>query len=288
MDGDKFEVFAILGGQGRNRQLGVGKVQALFRLELVAFLIAAGDAGDQHALLGPFDFRLDLAIVDRHPVAGPRAGQSLNQSAFDRESRILLVRPAQFAGRHQSKTFARVNPLFVTRRADVAGAYFRASQIHEYPHAPSGPVASGAHMLNHPRPMVGVVMGAIDADRLDAPFGQTQHELRIVGGLRRASDQQGHRAALPGLAEQGAGAGGEQGFAVKKRFLGRTDLARLVGQSGERGAHRQQTRQNPAFEPPERRQAQRHQAALRLAQIEAPQSQIGREIFGAGREVGAD
>ena len=77
-------------------------------------------------------------------------------------------------------------------------------------------------------------------------------------------------------------------FTGEKRSLIRFRPFFAPGESGQRGAHGLQRRQDAAFQPPQRGQAERHQFALRRAQIVTAQGKIGGEIFGAGHEIRAD
>ncbi len=122
-------------------------------------------------------------------------------------------------------------------------------------------------------------MGAVDPDDLGAAAGKIGDDGGIAGipGGERHHDPTA--ATGRGGTEDLGRMALEARFAAKELPLRRRPAGRRhSGKGRERHRHRIQRGQNPAFEPAERRQSERHQPPLERPQVMTPDSHVMRQV----------
>ena len=158
------------------------------------------------------------------------------------------------------------------RRAwcDVAGANFRASQIHENLDVTPRCLGRLAHVMSHLHPVVRAVVCAIDAGDVHAGRHQITHHAGITGCLARQRDHDAHAPAFGQITQQCTGVLRQQGTAADtpQRLLQRAVLPGLSGQSVQQAQHLVKIGQHMRLGTPERRQTQPCQLLLHRAQID--------------------
>jgi len=225
------------------------------------------DPGHEETLLDPLDPGLQLAIVDRQPVAGPRGVDRLGKATLDRKIGVLPAHAAQFARHHHCDQFVALGVLVVAQGGEAASAHLGSAEVHEDAHAMAGALARGMNVLDHARPFVGIVMSAINAHRLDALFGQGEHEAAVVRRGRGTRHEQGGDPVACGLSKQGAAAGEKFALAGEKCGIVRDIASGASPEPGQRAGDGVQGWQHAAFQPSEGGQPERHQVALYCAQV---------------------
>ncbi len=237
---------------------------------------------DDHPLRpAALDHAAHLAVVDQHRLAGRQPVEHCRLGAFGLEAGAI----GEAARPDQQELVAGAQALAVGREAHGPGPDLGPAQVHQ-DLEPSPPTAlSRTQPGDHPRPDVGIVVGAVDPDRVGTGGDDALHD----GGISRRLTRAGHQDAGPpccrARSEDAVRRAVQERLPLEEGLPVGPGSGRCRSQARESGGDRGEIRPDPALQPAQRREPQRHQLLLERPQVVVAQRQIGGEVGRTVREA---